>query len=65
MDRNEAKCQADLDAALAALKKSNRLLLESIMACDMRAAQKQVIRLRASRWRLAMAVRQFERAANG
>ena len=61
MNDKEANCRADLDAALAALKESNRLLIRSIATRDIRAVERQTIKLRASRWRLADAVRQFEK----
>jgi hypothetical protein len=63
MNENEAKCRADLDAALASLKKSNRLLIQSIAAGNMLAVEKQSVKLRASRWRLAEALRNFENMA--
>src|ERR1700722_14059832 len=49
MNDKEANCRADLDAALAALKESNRLLIRSIATRDIRAVERQTIKLRASR----------------
>jgi hypothetical protein len=63
MNENEAKCRADLDAALNALKKSNRLLMQSIVAGNMEAVEKHSLKLRASRWRFAEALRHFEKMA--
>jgi hypothetical protein len=56
----EAKCKAELDAAVAALKDSNRLLMRSILSEDAQAIEKQTIRLRASRWKLRIAIRAFK-----
>ena len=64
MNNQEAKCKADLDAALAALKESNRLLMRSIASRETQSIQKNIVKLRASRWRLAFAVRQFEKLAS-
>jgi hypothetical protein len=63
MNENEAKCRADLDVALAALKKSNRLLMQSMAAGNMLAVEKHSVKLRASRWRFAEALRNFENMA--
>jgi hypothetical protein len=63
MNTNEAKCRADLDAAFDALKKSNRLLMQSIVAGNMQAVEKHSVKLRASRWRFAEALRDFEKMA--
>jgi hypothetical protein len=62
---NEAKLCADLDAAIAAIKESNRLLMQSILKRDSGAIEQRVIKLRASRWKLALAVREFHRLADG
>lgn len=56
----EARCKADLDAALAALKEANRLLIRSIQTRDVQAIQKQTVKMRASRWRLRAALRALE-----
>jgi hypothetical protein len=58
MNDKEAKCQADLEAALAALKRSNQLLRQSIVARDMQAVERHTVKLAASTWKLAFAVRQ-------
>jgi hypothetical protein len=63
MNENEAKCRADLDAAFNALKKSNRLLMQSIVTGNMQAAERHSLKLRASRWRFAEALRDFEKMA--
>lgn len=65
MNNEEAKIRADLDAALAAVKESNRLLMQSILTSDSRAIEKRVVKLRASRWKLAAALREFHRFADG
>jgi hypothetical protein len=65
VNTNEAKIRADLDAAVAAIKESNRLLMQSIVACDSGAIEKRVLKLRASRWKLAVAIREFQRLADG
>ena len=69
MKNNEAKVRADLDAAIAAIKESNRLLMRSILERDAGAIEQRVVKLRASRWKLAVAVREFhllaDRAASG
>jgi len=57
MNDKEAKCKADLDAALAALKKSNQLLRKSISAGDLHAVERHSVKLAASTWKLAFAVR--------
>lgn len=54
---NQSKLTKNLDAALAAVKESNRCLMKSILARDDNALEKGVIRLRASRCRLTAAVR--------
>jgi hypothetical protein len=65
VNNNEVKLRADLDAAVAAIKESNRLLMQSILARDSGAIEKRVLKLRASRWKLAVAVREFDRLAEG
>jgi hypothetical protein len=60
LTKHEAKCKADLDAALAALKESNRLLKRSIATQEAQSIQRQLVKVRASRWRLTFAIRQFE-----
>lgn len=62
---DETKLRADLDAALAAIKESNRLLMQSILARDSGAIEKRVIKLRASRWKLASALWEFRRLVDG
>ena len=62
---DETKLRADLDAALAAIKESNRLLMQSILARDSGAIEKRVIKLRASRWKLAAVLMKFHRLADG
>ena len=64
MNKNEAKLRADLDAALAAIKESNRLLMRSILTRDSGTIEERVTRLRASRWKLAVALREFHRLAS-
>lgn len=64
MTSDEARLRADLDAALAAVKESNRLLMRSILSGDPEAMKKQVIKLRASRWKLAVAIRACHRFAS-
>jgi len=63
VNNDEAKLRADLDAALAAIKESNRLLMQSILSGDSGAIERRVIKLRASRWKLAAALREFDRLA--
>ena len=57
---NEAKLKADLDAAVAAIRKSNQLLKQSILSGDMRSVEKQIVKVRASRWKLKVALRACE-----
>ena len=64
MNNNEAKLRAELDAAIAGIRESNRLLMQSIRAHDSGAIEKRVLKLRASRWKLAVAVREFRRLAD-
>jgi len=56
LDR-EAKCKAELDAAVVAIRESNRLLKESILMDDLKSIEKQLVRIRASRWKLKAAIR--------
>ena len=55
LDR-EAKCRADLDAAVIAIRESNRLLKQSIVADDLKSLEKRLVRIRASRWKLKAAI---------
>jgi len=61
----EARLRADLDAALAAVKESNRLLMQSIVSRDSKAMEKRLIKLRASRWKLVDVIRQCHRFESG
>ena len=61
MTKDEARLQSDLDAALAALKESNRLLIESIFSRDTQAMEKRLIKLRARRWKLASVIHECHR----
>jgi hypothetical protein len=61
MWNNESKYQVQLDAALESIKESNRLLMHSILARDSKAIEKRVVRLRASRWKLIAAIRDYEK----
>jgi hypothetical protein len=63
MDK-EAKCKADLDAAVAAVRKSNQLLKQSILSGDMRSVENQIVKIRASRWKLKVALRACENFAS-
>jgi hypothetical protein len=56
----EAKCKADLDAAVAAVRKSNQLLKQSILSGNLPSVKEQLVKIRASRWKLKVAVRAFE-----
>jgi len=65
MTNQEARLRAELDAALAAVKESNRLLKQSILSQDSKAIEKRLIKLRASRWKLAAIIRECHRFAAG
>ena len=54
---SEEKCKAELDAALIAIRKSNRLLKQSILSNDLTSVEKQLVRIRANRWKLNAALR--------